>query len=781
MSGKITSLNANGNKLSLTNSDLLTRDKTVVYLDTVEQATNYVGNDGDVIHISDVDRGGVFIYDSTATDDGGVVFGKCKRQYEGAVNVKWFGAESLVINIKSLSLGSGLKLRTEGYYSEDDGGASEYTVMTAAEYGLTPDEYADITLINGNVAVLNLKDGGTATLRQIGVNIYPDKADPNFYDIDAGVIFNAVISNPRIITLESNEYGAVNFETQVIDTKGLFIKGPSSFRIDTSLERSLDFIFRSTTVITEPLGGCYTVASGVRTGGIESIIISEGSGGSLDKMVSIGNALYSDDATNINSSYYIKDVFTRGGNYGFYGYQFFNCKFSTATPRSYRKVGWFIREGGTSCIWEQCKPYSNVIGTRGFEWDETQTTVGHVYSTMIQCLPQRCDLEAFVFRSNSMSLINCGVEYAGYNADSIVKFIGTGTYDIKGFYALITGTQIPNSIYSVEPTVSGRAGATLTIRGTSVGLQNATTGNIEYFRYGKEYVKNSSFQQDLSYWDTYSHWEWSTDKRAYHPPIDAYKALRQTINTPANNTVTFEVEIVSGKLVYNDGTNSRSITSSGTYTYESDYSIDKLTFSRASSGGTGEFYLSNVNVKTGIIPDSYLSTTVMDLEDKVKCDPTTAVDQESWKSGYYYDTFVPYKDSLNSVETYLRNNHSISNIPLETNTKYNIAGNFITDSGAMFLEFEIRFGSKAITSVDRVNIIDEANADDTDNGIILHCDSGTNVKYSTGDLHLKSYHKATIIAFAAVSSSVLRIDFEDGDGNIENHTGKWVIRKEKIL
>jgi len=58
MSGKITSLNKNGKKLSITNSDLLTKDKNIVYLDTVEQATNYVGQDGDVIHVSDVDRGG---------------------------------------------------------------------------------------------------------------------------------------------------------------------------------------------------------------------------------------------------------------------------------------------------------------------------------------------------------------------------------------------------------------------------------------------------------------------------------------------------------------------------------------------------------------------------------------------------------------------------------------------------------------------------------------------------------------------------------------------------
>jgi len=51
---KIKQLNRNGKTLSIENSDLLTQDKNVVYLNTVVQATSYVGNDGDV-----------FIYDST--------------------------------------------------------------------------------------------------------------------------------------------------------------------------------------------------------------------------------------------------------------------------------------------------------------------------------------------------------------------------------------------------------------------------------------------------------------------------------------------------------------------------------------------------------------------------------------------------------------------------------------------------------------------------------------------------------------------------------------------
>lgn len=93
MSSTIKLKNINGNTLSVENNDLLTADKNVVYLDTVAQATSYVGSNGDVIHVSEADRGGVFVYDSIATDNQGTVFGKCVRQYDGAVNVKWFGAD----------------------------------------------------------------------------------------------------------------------------------------------------------------------------------------------------------------------------------------------------------------------------------------------------------------------------------------------------------------------------------------------------------------------------------------------------------------------------------------------------------------------------------------------------------------------------------------------------------------------------------------------------------------------------------------------------------------
>ena len=92
MASKIKLKNQNGVTLTLENNDNALTDKVVSYFDTVLELEGYVGTDGDVLHVSDKDRGGIFIYDSTATHNGGTVFGKCVRQYSGAVNVKWFGS-----------------------------------------------------------------------------------------------------------------------------------------------------------------------------------------------------------------------------------------------------------------------------------------------------------------------------------------------------------------------------------------------------------------------------------------------------------------------------------------------------------------------------------------------------------------------------------------------------------------------------------------------------------------------------------------------------------------
>lgn len=93
MSSKIKLLNTNGKTLTIENGDTSNSNMSVRYFKTVSDLTTATGIDGDTAVLTDLDRGGTFVYDTTATDNQGTVFGKWKRIYSGAVNVKWFGAK----------------------------------------------------------------------------------------------------------------------------------------------------------------------------------------------------------------------------------------------------------------------------------------------------------------------------------------------------------------------------------------------------------------------------------------------------------------------------------------------------------------------------------------------------------------------------------------------------------------------------------------------------------------------------------------------------------------
>jgi len=64
-------------------------------VNTVDDLTVLIGEDGDTVVVSDMNRGGTFVYDSTRTADnnGGTVFNGWVRQYDGSVNIKWFGTK----------------------------------------------------------------------------------------------------------------------------------------------------------------------------------------------------------------------------------------------------------------------------------------------------------------------------------------------------------------------------------------------------------------------------------------------------------------------------------------------------------------------------------------------------------------------------------------------------------------------------------------------------------------------------------------------------------------
>jgi len=64
-------------------------------VDNVSSLTATLALSFTVAIVKDTDRGGIFVYDATQSgvDNGGTVFNGWVRQYDGAVNVKWFGAK----------------------------------------------------------------------------------------------------------------------------------------------------------------------------------------------------------------------------------------------------------------------------------------------------------------------------------------------------------------------------------------------------------------------------------------------------------------------------------------------------------------------------------------------------------------------------------------------------------------------------------------------------------------------------------------------------------------
>jgi hypothetical protein len=63
-----------------------------------------------------------------------------------------------VAQMKSATLASGVVTSTVGYTTFNDGGQANYAVKTLAEFGSTPNELSDITLANGNIAVLMISE-----------------------------------------------------------------------------------------------------------------------------------------------------------------------------------------------------------------------------------------------------------------------------------------------------------------------------------------------------------------------------------------------------------------------------------------------------------------------------------------------------------------------------------------------------------------------------------------------------------------------------------------------
>jgi len=112
---------------------------------------------------------------STEADNGGTILkataittGRWKGIYSGAVQMEWFGVfNGNISELITLNIEAGDFVSTKGYSSAGDGGAANYLVKSAADYGASPDEYGDHTLANGNIAVFQSEN--KINSRQLGI------------------------------------------------------------------------------------------------------------------------------------------------------------------------------------------------------------------------------------------------------------------------------------------------------------------------------------------------------------------------------------------------------------------------------------------------------------------------------------------------------------------------------------------------------------------------------------------------------------------------------------
>jgi hypothetical protein len=99
MGGKLTIKNNDNTEFTIEHKDgsnaksIVSKDISIA-VDTINDFPSSP-NDGDVVVVRDLDRGGTFIYDSSkvAEHNDGTNFNGWIRQFSGPVNVKWFGAK----------------------------------------------------------------------------------------------------------------------------------------------------------------------------------------------------------------------------------------------------------------------------------------------------------------------------------------------------------------------------------------------------------------------------------------------------------------------------------------------------------------------------------------------------------------------------------------------------------------------------------------------------------------------------------------------------------------
>jgi hypothetical protein len=156
----------------------ITKNAIKFHVDTVDELANLPGEDKQVCIVSDKDRGGVFVYDSSKSNvnDGGTVFNGWVRQYDGAVNVKWFGAKGDGVNDDTLSIKQAINSSNyinfpEGVYKITDTLYLKPNLILKGKSRVTASNEANVIIeyYGNGVCIQALKDSGNQYLDDLNM------------------------------------------------------------------------------------------------------------------------------------------------------------------------------------------------------------------------------------------------------------------------------------------------------------------------------------------------------------------------------------------------------------------------------------------------------------------------------------------------------------------------------------------------------------------------------------------------------------------------------------
>jgi len=172
-----------------------------------------LGNTKTVI-VQDENRGGIFHYKGTGVDDGGTIFKGWHRQYEGAVNPKWFGAKGDYVTDDSAIISNVLN----SFKYVDLGNNDIYYIGSTIEV-----TNEDVEILNGGFTTNNVSTLGIMFKFKGSIkveNVVFESQDTNFTVVETSApgdfIWFDSISTPNDIDITINNCTFFNAKNDAI-------------------------------------------------------------------------------------------------------------------------------------------------------------------------------------------------------------------------------------------------------------------------------------------------------------------------------------------------------------------------------------------------------------------------------------------------------------------------------------------------------------------------------------------------------------------------------------